>query len=214
MKQKESQPRTSQATKRAIRKKVSKQREPQYAEITIAALTGEVSAKEFYDPPTQPSRGSVSGIWSLERAWENLADGGYVIDLRPLAPHPKLFTWVYQAPMPNGCIEGNEIDRLSAGARESAGQMLYGLQGEYQQLAFLASKGIGEPIDGSAGPFDYVSASYRAMYWGSRGARIGKRVGNAIHWSDGRQQVIGFPSEENLGDKDPQASLRSPEEVK
>jgi hypothetical protein len=68
--------------------------------------------------------------------------------------------------------------------------MLPGLGGEFQQLAFLIAHKIGEPTDGSAGPMDSVSAAYRASYWGSRGARIGKRMGNTIHWSDGEQQAI------------------------
>jgi len=68
--------------------------------------------------------------------------------------------------------------------------MLPGLGGAFQQLAFLIANKVGEPTDGSAGPMDRVSAAYRASYWGSRGARIGKRVGKIICWSDGEQQTI------------------------
>jgi hypothetical protein len=165
----------------------SQQKRRLYAEVTIGALTGEISAEHLYDPPTQPYRGSTSHIWPLEKALEDLVDGGYVIDLRPLADHPALFSWVYRAPMPNGRLEGHEIDRLSEEVRQCASGMAGGLQGDFQKLALLMANRIGEPIDESAGPFDSVSVAYRAAYWGSRGALIG----NTLYWSDGRQQMIG-----------------------
>ena len=92
--------------------------------------------------------------------------------------------------MSNGCIEGNEIDRLSENARKAAGEMVSGLEGAFKDLAMLAAAGIGKPEDGSADGFDDVSAVYRAVYWGSRGALIGRRMGNTLHWSDGREQMI------------------------
>jgi hypothetical protein len=156
----------------------------------IGALFGSISAQYLYDPPDHPSQGWTTRIGSLEQALLDLAEGGYVIDLRPLADHPLLKTWVFQAPMPNGRISGDEIDRFSDEEREAARQMLSDLGGDFQKLAYLASQRLGEPLDGSAGPFDAVSASYRAAYWGSRGARIGKRVGNILYWSDGKQQAI------------------------
>jgi hypothetical protein len=188
---------TPSADRRTNRNRTKEQSLPiklekaRYAEITIAALTGEISAEHLYDPPAQPHKGSTSGIWPLERALEDLADGGFVFDLRPLADHPHIASWAVRAPMPSGRIEGDDIDRLSDEARKSAGEMVDALQGDFQTLAILASKGFGEPLDGSAGPFDYVSSASRALYWGSRGALIGKRVGNLLYWSDGRQQTIG-----------------------
>lgn len=161
-----------------------------YVEVTIAALTGEISGQHLYDPASGYASGSTSGIWTLEEALVDLADGGYVIDLRPLASHPRLIAWFFAAPMPNGHIEGEDIERFSEELRKTTEQMLPGLGGEFQQLAFLITNKIGEPTDGSAGPMDSVSATYRASYWGSRGARIGKRVGNNICWSDGEQQTI------------------------
>jgi hypothetical protein len=166
-----------------------------YAEIIIGALTGSISAQHLYDPPEHSSHGFTSCLWPLERALEDLTEGGYVIDLRPLADHPQLRSWVYQAPMSNGRLEGNEIDRFSDEERQAAQQMLSGLEGDFQKLAYLAAQRIGEPLDGGAGPFDAVSASCRAAYWGSRGARIGKRVGNILYWSDGKQQAIGSPGD-------------------
>jgi hypothetical protein len=38
--------------------------------------------------------------------------------------------------------------------------------------------------------FDKVSAAYLARYWGSRGARIGKRVGESVFWLDSTRQAI------------------------
>ncbi len=161
-----------------------------YSEIIIGALSGSITAQHLYDPPEHPSQGWTSRVFPLSSALEDLAEGGYVIDLRPLADHPQLRTWVFQAPMSNGRLEGDEIDRLSDEARLAAQQMLSGLGGDFQRLALFASQRVGEPLDGSAGPFDAVSASYRAAYWGSRGARIGKRVGDTLYWSDGEQQTI------------------------
>jgi hypothetical protein len=188
------------ADRRTIRNRAKKQSLPiklekaRYAEITIAALTGEISAEHLYNPPAQPYKGSTSGIWPLERALEDLADGGFVFDLRPLSDHPDIVSWAFLAPMPSGRIDGDDIDRLSNEARKSAGEMVDALQGDFQKLAILASKRFGEPLDGSAGPFDYVSSTSRALYWGSRGALVGKRVGNLLCWSDGRQQTIGSPA--------------------
>lgn len=165
----------------------------QYAEVTIAALTGEISGQHLCDPTSGYASGSTSGIWTLEEALIDLADGGYVIDLRPLASHPRLSAWVFAAPIPNGRIEGEDIERFSEELRKTTEQMLPGLGGAFQQLAFLVAHKIGEPTDGSAGPMDSVSAAYRASYWGSRGARIGKRVGKSLSWSDGEQQTIIDP---------------------
>lgn len=171
---------------------VSQEARTSYAEITIAALTGEISATHLFDPTQgHTCHGSTSGIWPLERALSDLVEGGYIIDLRPLAEHPQLVSWVFCAPMPNGQLEGDEKAALSDEVRQSAREMLPGLQGTFQQLALLIAIRAGEPMDGSAGPFDTVSASYRARYWGSRGARIGKRMGRVLCWSDGEQSLIG-----------------------
>jgi hypothetical protein len=194
---------TPSTDRRTNRNRTKEQRLPiklektRYAEVTIAALTGEISAEHLYNPPPQPDIGSTSGIWPLERALENLADGGFVFDLRPLADHPNIASWAVRAPMPSGRIDGDDRDRLSDEAREAAGEMVDALQGDFRTLAILASKRFGEPLDGSAGPFDYVSSTSRTLYWGSRGALIGRRVGNLLCWSDGRQQTIGNPDAQN-----------------
>jgi hypothetical protein len=167
-----------------------RERRTTFSEVTIAAWTGEVSGQHLSDPKSGSISGNTSGMYDLDRALPALAHGGYVIDLRPLADHPKITSWVFQAPMPNGKIEGEDIDRLSEEARRSAADIAPGMSGAFQDIALLVAAKVGEPTDGGAGPFDSVSAAYRAVYWGSRGALIGKRVGNTLHWSDGRQQAI------------------------
>ena len=181
---------TKASQERASRPTPERERRIQFSEVTIAAWTGEISGQHLYNPTSGYASGSTSGMHSLDRAVADIADGGYVIDLRPLADHPQITTWVFRAPMSNGRIEGEEINRLSDDVRKAAGDMASGLGGAFQDVALLAAARIGEPVDGSAGAFDYVSAAYRAVYWGSRGALIGKRVGDTLHWSDGRQQPI------------------------
>ena len=199
MSQNSAQENDSAKKKRNTKKKVGEQpmrEKRRYAEITIAALTGEISAEHLYDPPTRPDRGNTSRIWSLDDVLKDLADGGYVFDLRPLAENPNIYSWVVRSPLPSGRIDGDEIDRFSDDARRFAGEMAHAFEGDFQGLAFLASERHGEPLDGSAGPFDSVSAAYRAVYWGRRGALIGKRVGDLLCWSDGRQQAIGSGAQE------------------
>ena len=165
-----------------------------FSEVTFAALTGEAGGVHLVVPGG--NRGYTSGMYGedgRERAVRDLAEGGYVLDLRPLADNPLIFKWVVQAPMSNGRIEGNEIDRLPDDARKAAGEMAsspFGLQGAFRDLALFAAAGIGEPQDGSSGSFDHVSAAYRAAWWGVKGALIGRRMGNTLHWSDGREQMI------------------------
>lgn len=158
-----------------------------YSEITLAALTGEISTQCLYDPPTYPHRAHVSGIWKLETAIERLCEGGYVIDLRPLCGHPDIYKWAVAAPMPDGRLTGDEIDHLDEGTRRSAWSMMPGLVGEFQTMALLMAAKTFQPIDGEAGPFDYVSAQYRALWWGSRGARIGQKANGVVQWSDEQQ---------------------------
>lgn len=166
-----------------------RRRRTTYAEITIAALTGEISATHLADPQTN-IRGSTSGIWTLEKALPDLAQGGYVFDLRPLAEHPKILSWVFQAPVSNGRIDGDDIDRLPDDVRAAARDLAPWMAGDFQRLALLIANRVGEPIDGEPGPFDAVSASYRAVYWGSRGALIGRRIDKTLYWLDGKQQLI------------------------
>jgi hypothetical protein len=127
----------------------------------------------------------------VKRALVDLAEGGYVIDKRPLEDHPNLVSLVWLAPLANGRIEGNEIQRFSAAERESAAFMANMFEGDFQCIAKAAAAGEFDPDDQKdAGGLDYVSASYLAYYWFDHGARIGKRKGNKIIWSDGEELII------------------------
>lgn len=159
-----------------------------YAEIVIGT-TGAVRGEGLYDPPTHNTHWSASNMW-LKRSLGELAEGGYIIDLRPLVEHPNIVSWVVQAPLCSGRIKG-DIERLPDNVRQAAREMAPFLDGDYQGLAAMAAQSVGEPEDSSsAGPFDSVSAEYLAIYWGSRGARVGKRVGDKIVWSDGDEEPI------------------------
>ena len=199
---------TKAAQENTPRPTPERKRQILFSEITFAALTGEASGEHLLVPGG--NRGSTSGMYGdqgRERALRDLAEGGYVIDLRPLADHPQLTTWVFNAPMSNGRIEGDDIDRLPDDVRKAAGDMAspFGLQGAFRDLALLAAAKVGEPVDGGAGPFDTVSATYRATWWGSRGALIGKRVGDTLHWSNGTQQTI---EGQKVASPSPQKSIR------
>jgi hypothetical protein len=159
-----------------------------YAEIVIG-ITGAVHGTGLYDPPTHNTRWSASNMW-LKKSLPELAEGGYVIDLRPLAEHPQIVSWVVNSPMSSGRLTG-DIERLPEKVRQAAGQMMPMLDGDYQRLAYMASEKIGEPEDSLlAGPFDQVSAAYMATYWASKGARVGKRIGDKIAWSNGEEQPV------------------------
>lgn len=161
-----------------------------YAEIVIAAWTGAISATHLCDPAHPGCHGSTSGIWSPAHALPNLAEGGYVIDLRPLADHPQVSAWVFQSPLSNGQIDGEEIARLPTEVREAARDLAPGMAGDFQRIAEAMAARAGEPPDRTAGPFDAVSAASRAAYWAARGARIGRRTGGWLIWSDGARQPI------------------------
>jgi hypothetical protein len=151
------------------RKEPRRARHVQFAEVVFSAFYGEASGEHLITPESTYSRGSTTGMYGEEgctRALQDLADGDYVIDLRPLAEHPQLVSWVMRAPMASGQIEGSDIDRLPDEVRQAAGDMATGsappqLEGAFRFLALAAASRIFEPEEG-AGPFDYVSAAYRA----------------------------------------------------
>lgn len=171
------------------------------AEVTFAALTNEASGEGLVTPGSGKGSWSISGMYGESgrlRALQMLAEGGYAIDLRPLAEHPDIAHWVLRSPMPDGRIEGIDIDRLPDEVRRAAADMAPFMGGDFQSLAFMMSARAGEPPSNTreAGPFDYVSAAYRAAWWGAKGARIGRRVGDTIVWSDGSVQEIERGEEE------------------
>jgi hypothetical protein len=162
---------------------------PLYAEITIAALTGEISAT-CVRQPGHSSPASVSGIWRFERALPRLAEGGYVIDLRPLKEDQNLIRWVLAAPLPSGDIEGDEIDRLPEDVRRAAVMMFPFMEKDFHRIGFLMAVGYGKAVDRSPGAFDRVSSAVRAGWWAQKGARIGRRRGRVLRWMDGEEIAI------------------------
>src|SRR5437899_1209657 len=79
-----------------------RERQIPFSLVTFAAWTGEASGEHLFVPGG--NRGSTTGMYGeqgRERALRDLAEGGYVIDLRPLADHPHIASWVLRAPIPN-----------------------------------------------------------------------------------------------------------------
>lgn len=167
-----------------------------YVLISLSAWTGAVHADHVSHPPEQPDHGRTIGtLWHLPGMLACLVEGGFLIDKRPLADDPGYSRWVLNEPLCNGRLSGS-IDRLSPEARQAAAQMGPWMGGEFRRLAveMAASE---ETTDGSPGPFDRVPADVLADYWRARGARIGKRIGDSIQWSDGSVELI-----EKRGDAD------------
>jgi hypothetical protein len=165
-------------------------KDPEYCEVVVGI--GGIRGEHLQpDPQKTRSEGTTSNLWPLEKALSRLVDGGYVIDLMPLEANPQLASWVWSSPLSNGHVEGTDISRLPESVRESARQFfqMQFLEGAFHQLAALASQP--QPSgEEPAGPFDYVSSAYLALYWHSRGARVGKRVADSIHWMDGTKQQL------------------------
>lgn len=136
----------------------------------------------FYILPTNTT-------YLMKRVYPYLAEGGYVIDRCPLEDHPHYSSLCLRAPICNGHIEGDDIKRLSKDAREFAATFSNHMEGAFSQLANATALGDLDAKE-EAGGMDYVSAAYLAAYWQKRGARVGKRKGNTIIWSDGEKQPI------------------------
>lgn len=168
----------------------------QYALISLG-IQGSIMATLL-----APRRGRTDHIFRLESVLPELAEGGYVIDRRCLFDHPDAISWVAKAPGCDGQIEGGVSNRLSAEARQTAAMMAPYMGGEFQRLALqmalepvtIPDENVPEEEDESAGPNDTVSAAYLARYWGKRGARVGKRVGDILEWNDGEKQQIPLPA--------------------
>jgi len=90
----------------------------QYSKITVAAWTEEIPGTHLYNPEGMHGRGGSTRPYQLSYAVKDLAEGGYIIDLRPIADNENITHEVFQAPMPNGDIEKNDIDRLPESVRE------------------------------------------------------------------------------------------------
>jgi hypothetical protein len=139
--------------------------------------------------PEQPYHGHTRSYGSLEDMLPSLVQGGYVIDLRPLAEHPRIVEWVVLSPMSSGYLEGDDLLHLSDEACQFGALMAQqGFDGAFQTLATSTTRA--DASRKKPGALDYVSSAYLAATWGERGARIGQRRGDVLYWSDGSQQQI------------------------
>lgn len=162
------------------------------ASITVGA-SGDVRGVHHYDPTSGYARGGSTDFRStLQRALPDLAEGGYVFDLRPLAEYPQLTHWVFRCPLHNGDIEGEFVQRLPEPVRQAAEQLQPSLFGDMALAAMLMTTSNQEARTEKepAGSFDRVSAAYLAGYWRRRGARVGRRIGDLVRWEDGEIQPI------------------------
>ena len=108
-----------------------------------------------------------------------LADGGVVIDKWDV-PFKVAYDLAVNGPMVNVDLPDGGQDP----APEVPGFMLPGLGG-----AFLALAAIKASKPGWRG-FDRISLREYTEMWRSAGARVGRRMGDQIHWEDGVVEPI------------------------
>jgi hypothetical protein len=174
-------------TKKSIEPIITK--DPEYVWIIIA-IHGSISAEWTLES----GRGSSSNIWTLEEALSRLVEGGYVIDLSVIKEY--YLAWIYNAPMSTGEIEGRYIRRVFVSSNQCPEEPESELfTCDFNRFCSLIGQ-MKETWDGTAEPYDSVSARYEAIYWGSRGARIGQRQKDTLVWSDGSEQpILPLPQE-------------------
>jgi len=115
-----------------------------------------------------------------------LRDGGWVIDKRLLEPTSEIIRAVISGPSLDIKL-GDYGERSVFGDQERQALALMmgpgGLQGDYRAVGATI---LADPnFDGKMlGPAAY------AEYWSRRGARIGRREGDEIVWSDGEREPV------------------------
>lgn len=140
-------------------------------EIGLAGVHGEMvngGSITIYDTRLSPYFGE-------------LVEGGYVIDkAEVLDRKPGL---AISSPMCRG--------NLAAGTREvctvKADPVMVGALSQAEAFGGLALLLAAAP---SCGAFDDVAPDVFAAWWADKGARVGQRQGNAIHWQDGTVEQI------------------------
>lgn len=94
----------------------------------------------------------------------NLVEGGTVIDKRTCA-ESDVIQYVFNGPMLKETLPSGTVDRMW-----EKGPM---------------------PYDGSEyRSSDFIALDLYISFWKNLGARIGKRIGDSIHWNDGEIQAI------------------------
>jgi hypothetical protein len=166
-------------------KKKSKAEQPaprvRYAMITISVLGNAIYGDVLIDPSSPGSSGQQE-ITSLDVGLLDLAEGGYVIDLRPLEKHPQVSRWITDEPYFNGDLGPAKLedDTMTTSITHT-------------RVPVRPIYDENKLFHGGASGYDFVSASYHAEYWRTRGARVGKREGMVIKWSDGIEAPISIP---------------------
>ena len=112
-----------------------------------------------------------------------LHEGGWVIDKRRIMDGPRrgeFVDGVMNGPMIDTAVAPSQVDRCP----QPSAILLGGLQGAFQTLAMVkTAKPEWRGLD-SIGPEDY------AAFWRERGAKVGRRRGDAIVWDDGSRSLI------------------------
>lgn len=100
----------------------------------------------------------------LSAYFGDLAEGGIVVDKRPCTNRDDFVKAVVSGPMRGSWLP--EKTREGFGGNVSCNDA------------------------NEAGALDYVSTDLYLDLWRDKGARIGKRVGDEIHWEDGKHESI------------------------
>lgn len=100
----------------------------------------------------------------LRAYFGDMAEGGIVVDKRPCLEHPDFYRMVISGPMRGSW--------LSEKTRETMHDTVK-CHNAHEAKAF-----------------DYISTDLYLALWRDMGAKIGKRVGNEIHWEDGTKETI------------------------
>jgi hypothetical protein len=120
----------------------------------------------------------------LRAYYGELVEGGFVIDKsKVLAEKPGL---VIASPLCKGSMKPGTTDALGdVSDNFVANAIANDRNNPASVLAKLAIAGFGG--------FDYVAPDLYAAWWLDKGARVGTRIGDTIHWSDGIiEQIPSF----------------------
>lgn len=160
-------------------------------EISVGALTGTVSGTFLWDDEHPGLCTFSSYDKRVYRYYAKLCDGGYVIDKTVLAEDPHIASWAWKQPLQNGRLTSDRDSVFTEEERQEVDEIfLVGLSGAFRDVALMMHFGLDKNDPGEASAFDKVSAEELAAWWMKRGARIGKRMGNTLTWSDGTQEEI------------------------
>jgi len=122
----------------------------------------------------------------LRAYYGEVVEGGFVIDKsKVLDKKPGL---AISSPMCKGCLNPGVVDAMpdpsdSIVAHAIANDPNNPMKG-LAQLA-VATKG-------KFGGLDFIAPDLFAAWWLEKGARVGKRVGDFIEWTDGKEQIPKF----------------------